>query len=315
MAEETTGDALAASSRIPLAAVALLVAIDEHGSLSAAARALGIAQPSASAGVRRLERRTGLTLVDRGARGTALTQDGLRLVPRARELLRASDAFEADVATLRSTHGARVVVAASMTIAEHLLPGWLAGVDPSTSVDVVVSNSVGVERAVLAGEAELGFVESPDVDPRLDARVVAVDELVVVVAPEHPWARRSRPVDVAMLVGSPLALREVGSGTRETLERALAQVGATLPVGPALGSTTAVTATVRRGRHAAVLSAVAVQDDLARGTLRRVLVDGVDLRRELRIVWARGRRPGAAAQAVARAVAERARAGRAAHPR
>jgi len=299
-------DALGATSRIPLAAAGLLVAIADHGSLSAAARALGIAQPSASAGIRRLERRTGLTLVDRGARGTTLTADGLRLVPRARDLLRASDAFEADVATLRTGHGARVVAAASMTIAEHLLPGWLAGVDPSTAVDVVVVNSLGVEKAVLAGEADLGFVESPDVDPRLHARVVAVDELVVVVAPEHPWARRTRPVDVAMLVGSPLALREVGSGTRETLEQALASVGAALPAGPALGSTTAVTATVRGGRHAAVLSAVAVQDDLDRGTLRRVHVAGIDLRRALRLVWARGRRPGAAVQDVARVVTERA---------
>jgi len=302
LARDRAGEPVTGVERVPLSAVELLVAVDDHGSLSAAARALGITQPSASAGMRRLERRTGLALVTRGARGTVLTTEGRRLVPRARELLRVSDALEADVAAARGAHADRIVVAASLTIAEHLVPVWLARRGASsTVVDLVVANSRDVERSVLSGEADLGFVEAPHVDERLQSRVVGTDELVVVVAPGHPWARRRRPVSAHELATATLAMREVGSGTRDTLEQALRRVGETMPGGAGgLGSTVAVKNTVRAGRHVAVLSQHAVTDEIARGTLHRVEVDGVDLRRELRLVWPRGRRPSPAAQEFAR---------------
>lgn len=289
--------------RVPLAAVEVLVAVAEHGSLSAAARALGQAQPSVSATVRRLEHRTGLALVDRTAGGTRLTPAGERLLPRAREVLVASDALAHEVTALRDTLGARVSVAASLSVAEYLVPGWLADRDPDAAVvDLVVANSRDVMAAVLAGRADLGFVEGPGVVDGLHHRVVGRDELVVVVAPGHPWARRGRPVDAAELAAGPLAVREPGSGTRDVLEEALAAQGHHLRGSPAqLGSTLAVKNVVRGGRVAAVLSALTVTDDLARGDLRRVPTD-VDLSRTLRMVWAAARRPSPAAEELARHV-------------
>lgn len=289
--------------RAPLAAVEVLVAVAAHGSLSAAARALGQAQPSVSATVHRLEHRTGLTLVDRTAGGTRLTPAGERLLPRAREVLRASDALAHEVAALRDALGARVSVAASLSIAEYLVPGWLADRDPDSAVvDLVVANSRDVMAAVLAGRADLGFIEGPGFVDGLHHRVVGHDELVVVVAPGHPWARRQRPVDAAELAAGPLAVREPGSGTRGVLEQALAATGHHLHGSPAqLGSTLAVKNVVRGGRVAAVLSALTVADNLARGDLCRVPTD-VDLSRTLRMVWAAGRRPSHAAEELARHV-------------
>jgi molybdate transport repressor ModE-like protein len=279
--------------RIPLGALELLDAVDAHGSLSAAARALGLAQPSVSTGLRRLERQTGLTLVTRAASGTRLTPAGAALLGRARDVLAASDALEREVHALRTAVEGRVRVAASLSVAEYLVPGWLASRPAGSAVvDLAVANSRDVVDAVLHGRADLGFVEGPDVADGLHARSVGDDELVVVVAPGHPWARRRRPVTAAELSTAPLAVREAGSGTRAVLERALAAAGHPLAGSPAqLGSTSAVKNVVRGGTAAAVLSRLTVADELARGDLLRVAVDGVDLTRTLRMVWARSRRP------------------------
>ncbi len=287
--------------RVPLGALEVLAAVAGHGSLSAAARALGMAQPSVSAALRRLERQTGLTLVSRAPTGTRLTDAGAAVLARGRDVLAASDALEREVAALRTARGARVRVAASLSIAEYLVPGWLASRPAGAAVvDLVVANSRDVVAAVLHGRADLGFVEGPDVAAGLQARAVGEDELVVVVAPGHPWARRQRPVTAAELAAAPLAVREAGSGTRAVLEQALSAAGHPLTGSPAeLGSTSAVKNVVRAGAAAAVLSRLTVADELARGDLRRVPVTGVDLRRTLRLVWARDRRPAAAARELA----------------
>ena len=284
--------------RIPLGAIELLDAVDAHGSLSAAARALGLAQPSVSTGLRRLERQTGLTLVARSASGTRLTDAGRAVLHRGRDVLTASDALEREVQALRTASSARVRVAASLSIAEYLVPGWLASRPTGAAVvDLAVANSRDVVDAVLHGRADVGFVEGPDVADGLHARAVGDDELVVVVAPGHPWARRRRPVTAAELAAAPLAVRESGSGTRAVLERALAAAGHPPTGSPAqLGSTSAVKAVVRGGSAAAVLSRLTVADEIARGDLRQVPVEGVDLRRTLRVVWARSRRPAPAAR-------------------
>lgn len=288
-------------ARTPLAALDLLAAVDAHGSLSAAARALGLAQPSVSTGLRRLERQTGLTLVSRAASGTRLTPAGTVLLARARDVLAASDALEREVVALRTAQQGRVAVAASLSIAEYLVPGWLASRPAGSAVvDLVVANSRDVMDAVLHGRADLGFVEGPDVVDGLHARSLGQDELVVVVAPGHPWTRRRRPVTAAELAGAPLAVRESGSGTRAVLEQALAAAGHPATGSPAqLGSTSAVKNVVRGGSAAAVLSRLTVVDEVARGDLRVVPVEGVDLRRTLRVVWARGRRPSPAARELA----------------
>ncbi|WP_431835724.1 LysR family transcriptional regulator [Cellulomonas sp. Y8] len=279
--------------RIPIGALELLEAVDAHGSLSGAARALGLAQPSVSTGLRRLERQTGLTLVTRAASGTRLTPSGTALLGRARDVLAASDALEREVQALRSAQQGRVRVAASLSVAEYLVPGWLATLPAGAAVvDLVVANSRDVMDAVLHGRADLGFVEGPDVADGLDARPVGDDELVVVVAPGHPWARRRRPVTAVELARAPLAVREAGSGTRAVLEQALTAAGHPLAGSPAqLGSTSAVKNVVRGGSAAAVLSRLTVADEIARGDLVRVAVEGVDLTRTLRTVWARSRRP------------------------
>lgn len=297
--------------RTSLSALELLVATDSHGSISAAARALGVAQPTASAGLRALERRLGLELLERTTRGSRLTETGRATAAWAREVIEASDRFETSAAALRDAPAARVRVAASLTVAEYLAPRWLArlaleGSGPAggaPDVELVVRNSREVTDLVLDGAVELGFVESATLRRGLRSRTVAHDRLVVVVGPAHPWARRSALRVDELLTGG-LVVRERGSGTRETLERGLAAVGERLPDHlPYLGSTAALKTAVQHGGAVAVLSSLAVADDVARGALVRVAVPGLELDRRLRMVWKDGTALSSAARRIAAAAA------------
>ncbi|WP_079086973.1 LysR family transcriptional regulator [Streptomyces silvensis] len=278
--------------RVPdLAALELLLAVARLGSLGRAARELGISQPAASGRIRSMERQLGVALVDRSPRGSRLTEAGALVTDWARRVVEAAEAFDAGAQALRDRRDSRLRVAASMTIAEYLLPGWLIALRarrPDTAVSLLAGNSAAVTGRLLTGEADVGFVEGIGVPAGLDGVVVAQDRLVVVVAPGHAWARRRAPVAAAELAATPLILREEGSGTRQVLQAALGELARPLLE---LSSTTAVKSAAVSGAGPAVLSELAVGEELAARRLVSVPVDGARLRRELRAVWPVGHVP------------------------
>jgi DNA-binding transcriptional LysR family regulator len=274
-------------------ALALLVSVGELGSVGKAARLWGIALPSASARLATLERHVGFPLLHRSPAGSRLTEEGRLVVEWSRGVLTAAQTLTQGVDSLRQRRHTTFALAASMTIAEYLVPAWLsrmAVAHPGVAVGVRVANSAAVADAVIAGDVELGFVEGPSVPPGLHARVIARDRLVVVVVPSHPWARRRRPVSLQELAATPLIVREVGSGTRETLERFLEAFGEHSAPRLELGSTAAVKVALNSGAGPAVLSELAVAAEVAEGRLKVVSVAGLDLGRHLRAVWPEGRR-------------------------
>lgn len=276
-------------------ALELVVRAAEGGSVGAAARAVGITQPQASRAIARLERRLGLTLLARGPRGSRLTPQGEVVVAWAREALDALDRIALGAAALAGEQAGGLDVVASLTVAEHLAPGWLARLRrlrPDAHVRLEVANSAEVVDAVRSGRVPLGFVEGPTPPGReVDSTIVARDALVVVAGPGHPWARRRGPVGARDLVGIDLVLREAGSGTRETLVRALALHGLELGASHLeLASTAAVKAAAAQGA-VAVLSELAVASEIAAGTLVAVPTQGLNLDRALRAVWPNARRP------------------------
>jgi DNA-binding transcriptional LysR family regulator len=191
-------------------------------------------------------------------------------------------------AAVRSEGRDTLRIAASMTAAEYLVPGWLNRLrasDPEIAVSLEMGNSAHVTTTMHRGGADIGFVEGPDDPPDLHARVVAEDDLVVVVAPSHPWARRRRPLSAGDLAETPLVLREEGSGTREVLERALAAFGREPTPLVELASTTAIKASVAAGTAPGVLSRLAVASELADGRLIVVAIAGIRLERLIRAIW------------------------------
>ncbi|GAA2261554.1 transcriptional regulator [Streptomyces ruber] len=278
--------------RVPdLGALELLLAVARLGSLGRAAQEVGVSQPAASSRIRSMERQLGVALVDRSPRGSRLTDAGALVTDWARRVVEAAEVFDAGAQALRDRRDSRLRVAASMTIAEYLLPGWLVALRaqrPDTAVSLQAGNSAVVADRLLAAEADLGFVEGLSVPPGLDSAVIAHDHLIVVAAPGHPWARRRRPVDAAELAATPLVLREEGSGTRQVLTAALGGLARPLIE---LSSTTAVKAAAVSGAGPAVLSELALGEELSARRLVSVPVEGVSLRRALRAVWPTGHRP------------------------
>jgi molybdate transport repressor ModE-like protein len=283
------------SHRVPdLAALELLIAVARLGSLGRAAREVGISQPAASGRIRSMERQLGVTLVERSPRGSRLTEAGALVTDWAQRIVEAAEAFDAGVRALRGQRDSRLRVAASMTIAEYLLPGWLVALQaerPGTAVSLLAGNSAAVARQVLEGSADLGFVEGLAVPEGLAEVVIGHDRLVVVTAPSHPWAQRQRPLEPAELASTALILREKGSGTRQVLDAALAGHGGLGTPLLEFSSTTAVKAAAVSGAGPSVLSELAVREELAAGRLVRVPVEGVRLRRDLRAVWRTGPGP------------------------
>ncbi|WP_218043609.1 LysR family transcriptional regulator [Paramicrobacterium fandaimingii] len=286
-----------------LTALALLCAVAEHGSLSQAAESLDIAQPNASRTLRRLESDLGFRLLDRGPRGSTLTDNGAMVADWAADVVAAARSFYSAAEALRDAEQSHLTVSASKTVAEAFLPRWLAVLRverPELQLHLAAQNSEEVQDAVAAGRADVGFVESPEVHPGLRAAVVARDRLVVVVAPEHPWATRRRRVTDAELARTPLVVRESGSGTRTTLETELADLD---PVAPTLelDSNAAVRISVASGAGPAVLSELAVVDAVRSGSL--VTVPTVsEFSRRMRAVWLPGsmHEPAAALVGIAR---------------
>ncbi|MGX7680256.1 LysR family transcriptional regulator [Jatrophihabitans sp. DSM 45814] len=311
------------SSHVPdLAALELLLVVARTASLNTAAAEVGVSQQAVSSRITSIEAQTGVVLMTRTARGSTLTPAGVVVAEWAARLLDVAAELDAGLASLRNDRVTRLRVSASLTIAEQLLPAWLVALNAAATsrgavpVNVVLraTNSDAVAADVREGAADVGFVEGPSAPRGLRSRSVGRDRLVVVVRPDHPWVRRREPLSPRDLASTPLVTREEGSGTRNALESALhAALGpSATPSAPALALSTsaAVRAAVIAGAGPAVLSELAVADDLTAGRLRTVRVAGLRLERTLRAVWVGSSTPPAgAARDLISLAAGRARAG------
>ena len=182
--------------------------------------------------------------------------------------------------------GSALRIQSSRTIGETLLPQWLAGfrdVAPEVRMSVEVTNSAHVSQAIRDGEAEVGFVEGVEAAMRgLRELVVAEDEIRVIVAGDHPWARRPS-VSLAALARERFLAREVGSGTRAVADVELGSVGVRLVPTLEVSSTEGLKRAVLSGGFT-LLSERTVETELATGELAAVPVAGVQLRRSFRAV-------------------------------
>ncbi|KAA1250906.1 LysR family transcriptional regulator [Mycobacterium simiae] len=295
---------MALSSRMPeLGSFEIFHAVAVTGSLGGAARRLGLTQQAVSRRLASLEARVGLTLACRTPQGSHLTPAGVVVAESAARVLEVAHQADEVLDSLRNERRQRIRVVASETIAEQLMPHWLLSLQATASgpgsttphVMVTDTNSENAIASVRDGTADLGFVENPDPPVGLGHCVVGHDELVVVVPQGHKWTRHSRVVSARELAQTPLVTREPRSRLRDTLTTALCQaLGDTVQQAPpalGLGSAAAMRAAVLAGAGPAIISRLAVADDLASGRLHAITIPELDLRRTLRAIWVGGRIP------------------------
>lgn len=270
---------------------ALCVSV-EAGSLSGAARRLGVSQPTITRRLQGLESELGTSLLRAGAGGVVLTPAGERVVAFGQGVL-------AELAGLRESLGSEqgslrgsIRIAASTIPGEHLVPRAVAGfldLHPGVEAEVEVVDSDGVARRLLAGAADVGFTGHESSHESLAHVPVAEDEVVLAVADDHPLAAEGE-VDPGALAGERLVQREQGSGTQQVFARALAVEGLSLPPARAtlrLGSTHAVLEAVRAGAGVGLVSLRALEHGGAGVAVLRLR--GLSITRKLYCAYATNR--------------------------
>jgi DNA-binding transcriptional LysR family regulator len=250
----------------------IFIAVAERQHVTRAAEALNIAQSAASASIAALESRHGAKLFHRVGRGIELTEAGTLFLVEAQAVLARAEAAELVLSELGTLTRGTLRVRASQTIASYWLPRHLVAFrrrHPGIDIRLGVGNTTQVAAAVLDGSAELGFIEGLVDDPALETHRVARDQLIVVVAPDHPWASTG-PIPPSQLLDTDWVLREPGSGTRSVFEAALEGFGlspAALRVTLELPSNESVRAAVEAGMGATALSASVAAPSIEAGLL------------------------------------------------
>jgi DNA-binding transcriptional LysR family regulator len=242
-----------------------LTIVDE-GSFSAAARRLGITQPSVSEQVRALEEHFGQPLFARPARNARLTVAGQRVREQATRVVLALETLERDLEALRDGTGGVLTLVASPVPGESVVPSLLPifhARHPGSVVRLAIADTRSAIGRLLRHEVELAVIGGPFRHERCQVEVLGRNELVPIAPRDHPLLRAD-DLTAARLAEEPLVLREEGSGSRGSVLAAFEAAGVPaeqVRVVAELGSTEAVLTAVAAGLGIGFVSAYALVGD------------------------------------------------------
>lgn len=251
----------------------IFLAVAEREHVTRAAEALNLTQSTVSGAINALENRHDVKLFHRIGRRIELTEAGKILAEEAKAIVARVNAAEAAMADLSGTRRGTVTIFASQTIASYWLPQRLVRFYerfPQIELRLEVGNTAQCTKAVLAGDADLGFIEGTIDEPAVSVEPIANDRLVVIVSHDHPWVSQP-PVLPRDLDGTEWVLREPGSGTRSSFEQAVRKLGlnpGSLRVPIELPSNEAICAAVEAGYLATAVSEMVAQAGVNAGRLR-----------------------------------------------
>lgn len=201
-------------------------AVAEHGSFTRAAAMIGLRQPTLSQQIHQMEGALGVALFDRARRRCRLTSAGEMLLPYVRRVLAEMDNLRSSLDDLSELRRGSLTVAVLPSITHRLLPMALATFrekHPGIQIRVREMSVDDMERALVLGTVELGIGNVPPAETSLRHQVLYGEELVAVLAPTDPLAKR-RTVTLEEIAGRPLLAPPPGYGTRTLLLKAFAKV-------------------------------------------------------------------------------------------
>jgi DNA-binding transcriptional LysR family regulator len=261
--------------------------IARKGNFSAVAEDLFMSQSAVSQQIQALERRYGVVLFDRGSKGATLTDPGRILFEKAQKILEIEDEINHEFDDLRGLKGGELHVGASTTVGNYLMPFYLGEFKkryPDVRVSLIVENTRIIEDQLLAGLFPLAVVEHDVQNPSLVRDPIEKDELILIISPSHRWAEQG-PVSKEELMQEPFITRELGSGTREVIEEALARQGIPkLNVVMELGNSSAIKTAVAAGLGVSILSRRAVYAQLEGRILKQATIKDVILKRDFYLI-------------------------------
>ncbi len=261
--------------RLTLRQLQIFIAITQSGSTTAAGEQVALSQSAISAAINELERTLNVQLFDRVGKRLILNDHGRAMLPPAMALLNSAESLEQ---AYLGTGPSVLIIGASLTIGNYLLPGLLANYwraqgialgDPTPPLQVIVANTTDIASKVANFEVDIGLVEGPCHRPEIAVTPWLEDVLLFVAAPGHPIVREygNELIPPARLAKANWLLREPGSGTREALEQALLPHVNQLKSSLEFNDHEAIKQSAMQGLGIACLSRLVVADMLSSGQL------------------------------------------------
>ncbi|TME17863.1 MAG: LysR family transcriptional regulator [Chloroflexi bacterium] len=282
----TRSTPLALERDITLHQLRVFKAVADRLSFSVAAHDLKLSQPSVSYQVKELERAIGMDLLDRLGKHVELTQAGHLLYGYVRRILNLIDESSIALEEMHGLERGTLKVGASTTVGIYVIPvalGAFKRLHPGLVISLEIGNRGKVQEDVLKNDLDLAIVGPTLKNPDLQVIPFLSDELVVIAPRGHPLADR-QSLTLKDLKDEPFIMREEGSGTRWSVEKAARRVGVNLAVAMELGSNGAIKHAVESGLGLAAISRYAITLEQAGGRLVVLEVDGFPVRRQWNIV-------------------------------
>jgi len=268
----------------------------ENLSFRRAGEQLNLTQPAVTLQIKSLEEELSVRLLDRTGNRVSLTPAGKVLLKHANAIAERVAEAQEELAALSGDHSGELRVGASTSIAQYVLPQLLGQFQrqfPRVRISVVSGNTEVVVGHLVSQRIEIGLIEGPALRRDVHTEPFLEDELILLMPANHPWA--SLPViSATQIKGQPLVIRELGSGTRRVLERALEKAGIRkheLNVVMELDSTEAILSSVEAGLGVGFVTRWAVIPRLPLGKIRTAPVKGLRIPRNFLLLYPSGPKP------------------------
>jgi DNA-binding transcriptional LysR family regulator len=270
--------------RYSLRQLEVFLATAKHQNITRAAGELAMSQSAASGSLKDLEQQFAVKLFDRVGKRLQLSELGRQLRPQAENLLARAREFEQALGA-QDVVG-RLQIGATLTIGNYLAVGMIAQFRrryPAADIALQVANTETITERVASFELDMGLIEGEFHHRDIETLPWRNDELVVFAAPDHPLAGAG-PLDDATLSSLPWIVREPGSGTRQTFERAMHGILKDLTFAMELQHTEAIKRAVEAGLGVGCLSSISLTEAFRRGSLVPLPVPGRDFSRQLYLI-------------------------------
>jgi DNA-binding transcriptional LysR family regulator len=262
----------------------LFATVARTGSFSRAAESLHISQPAISKSVRDFELQVGCRLLDRGPQGVRPTREGEALARHAAVLFAAERAAEEELQAMRGLHQGSLRIGASTTIATYMIPEYLGAFNqahPGIELNILSANTQAIADHLISHEIDIALVEGPVDDHNLVSEPWRTDAMVLIAAPDHPFARAGGPVSLDALKHETLIVREQGSGSLQVVSDALHARGVVPARTLEVGGTEAIKQVVAANVGVAIVSAATIKDQVELGKLHVVELNDFTIERTL----------------------------------
>jgi DNA-binding transcriptional LysR family regulator len=263
----------------------IFVAISRTQSVSRAAEVLSLSQSATSTALSELERQFDLHLFDRVGKSLRINETGQQLLPRAVELLDRAKEIE----NLLQGHAGfgHMKIGATLTVGNYLATMLVARFlqeHPESRIQLQVHNTSTIVQKIANHELDLGLIEGDCNHPDIEVQQWIADELVIFSAPNHPLVNQGN-LSIEQLLDEQWILREKGSGTRATFDRAFHTHHSQLKIRLELEHTEAIKRAVESGLGIGCISRLALKDAFRRGSLVPLSTPNLDLGRFFYFLW------------------------------